>query len=123
MSERILKALLQLFAIIARFDDEQTGDLVGRQIVESFLRERLPKKFVSSHLEMFDEYTETYQKISTRKNGERKRNSVNSVKVLRICTQINEELRRLDQIKGKSEIKSATCRITAGQQGFIPLIQ
>ncbi len=92
MSERILKALLQLFALIARFDADQKEDLDGRQIVESFLRERLPKKYVQAHLEMFDDYIETYQKISKRKNGDRKRTSVNSVKILRVCTQINEEL-------------------------------
>jgi ABC-type multidrug transport system ATPase subunit len=92
MSERILKALIQLFAIIARVDSSQKEDLSGAQIVESFLRERLPSKLVNHYLLLFDEYLESYQKISAIKDGKRKRNAVNSVKVLRICTQINEEL-------------------------------
>ena len=93
MSERILKALIQLFAIIARVDPrEQDGTLNGRQIVESFLRERLPNKLYSRYMVLFEEYLESYQKISKIKNGEHKRTAVNSVKILRICTQINEEL-------------------------------
>lgn len=92
MSERILKALLQLFAIIARVDASKKEELNGIQIVESFLRERLPSHLVSHYMDLFDEYLESYQKISAGKDGKRKRTAVNSVKVLRICTQINAEL-------------------------------
>jgi ABC-type multidrug transport system ATPase subunit len=92
MSERILKALIQLFAIIARVDLSEKDDLSGREIVDSFLRERLPTKGVHQYLQLFDEYLENYQKISSGKNGKQKRTAVNSVKILRICTQINEEL-------------------------------
>jgi len=91
MSERILNALVQLFAIIARVDptDEQDS---GRTIVESFLNERLPGRLVAEYLRSFEEYLEKYQKISKAKHGKQKRTAVNSVKVLRICTEINEEL-------------------------------
>lgn len=93
MSENILKALIQLFAIIARVDPTQKEDVLnGRQIVESFLKERLPKKLHAKYMDLFEQYLEKYQKISAIKNGKHKRTSVNSVKVLRICTQINEEL-------------------------------
>ena len=93
MSERILKALIQLFAIIARVDPHQTeGTISGRQIVESFLKERLPQKLFSKYMLLFEEYLEAYQKISTIKDGKQKRTSVNSVRLLRICTEINEEL-------------------------------
>ncbi len=92
MSERILQALLKLFAIIARYDPSQKDELGGRQIVESFLNERLPRSLVRQNLDQFDDYLETYQKISQIKDGLHKRMSVNSVKVLRICSQVNEEL-------------------------------
>lgn len=92
MSERILNALVQLFAIIARVDPSEEQDLSGRTIVESFLKERLPGKLVRKYLELFEEYLETYQKISSAKNGKQKRTAGNSVRVLRICTEINEEL-------------------------------
>jgi len=92
MSERILNALVQLFAIIARVDTSDEQDLSGRTIVESFLKERLPNKLVRKYLDSFETYLETYQKTSSGKNGKQKRTAGNSVKVLRICTEINEEL-------------------------------
>ncbi|MCZ4409224.1 ATP-binding cassette domain-containing protein [Cryomorphaceae bacterium 1068] len=92
MSERILNALVQLFAIIARVHTTNEEDLSGRTIVESFLKERLPGPLVRKYLDSFEIYLEKYQKVSSAKNGQQKRTSVNSVKVLRICTEINEEL-------------------------------
>jgi ABC-type multidrug transport system ATPase subunit len=92
MSERILNALVQLFAIIARVHTTNEEDLSGRTIVESFLKERLPGPLVRKYLDSFEIYLEKYQKVSSAKNGRQKRTSVNSVKVLRICTEINEEL-------------------------------
>ncbi len=92
MSERILNALVQLFAIIARVHTTNEEDLSGRTIVESFLKERLPGPLVRKYLDSFETYLEKYQKVSSAKNGRQKRTSVNSVKVLRICTEINEEL-------------------------------
>ena len=66
--------------------------MVGREIVKSFLRERLPNNLVNQYLIEFDNYLEKFQKISKVKNGLQKRTAVNSVKILRVCTQINEEL-------------------------------
>jgi ABC-type multidrug transport system ATPase subunit len=96
MSERILKALMQLFAIIARVDDEEAGETDhaggGRRIVELFLKQQLPLELVEEYLQKFDEFLNAHQGNSAKKDGQRKRTSVNSVKVLKICTQINEEL-------------------------------
>ncbi len=92
MSESILKALIQLFALIARIDISNKDEMVGREIVKSFLKERLPNNLVNKYLLEFDNYLEKYQKISKVKNGLQKRTAVNSVKILRVCTQINEEL-------------------------------
>lgn len=90
MSERILKALIQLFALIAKVDNIGSD---GRSVVKSFLNQQLNAELVEDYLKIFEEYLEKHQKISKRKEGkERKRTSVNSVKVLRICSQINEEL-------------------------------
>lgn len=97
MSQRILKALMQLFAIIARVDEEidvnnpiTKGN--GRKIVQAFLSQELGSATVEEYLKVFDEYLIAYQGKSTKKDGRRKKTSVHSVKVLRICTQINEEL-------------------------------
>lgn len=102
MSERILKALMQLFAIIARVDDEESGETDhqggGRKIVELFLKQQLPLELVDEYLKLFDEFLDAHQGKSAKKDGQRKRTSVNSVKVLKICTQINEELAQKQKI-------------------------
>ena len=89
MSERILRALMQMFAIIAKVDGINN---TGRLIVESFLKQQLSQEQVETYIKIFDEYLETHQAASKKKDGNAKRTSLNSVKVLKICTQINEEL-------------------------------
>jgi ABC-type multidrug transport system ATPase subunit len=88
MSENILKALLQLFAIIAR------GDGVGQgarpenaSVLERFLRRQFGPDVVAGHMARYQAHVQAFHA-----SAGRKRTSVNSVKVLRICTQVNEEL-------------------------------
>ncbi|GAB4255773.1 MAG: ATP-binding cassette domain-containing protein [Vicingaceae bacterium] len=88
MSERILKALMRLFAIVAG-TEEVSGR--SRKIVRSFLKQQLNQELVFEYLALFDEYLAEQTKKSDDKKR-KKRTSVNSVKVLLICTQINEEL-------------------------------
>ncbi|MBD3637600.1 MAG: ATP-binding cassette domain-containing protein [Crocinitomicaceae bacterium] len=103
MSERILKALMQLFAIIARVDEnidseEPVTSGEGRKIVESFLSQELSQTAVDEYLKIFDDFLISFQGGSKKKDGKRKKTSVHSVKVLRICTQINEELAQRQKI-------------------------
>src|SRR5690554_7692296 len=90
MSERILRALMQLFAIIARVDDindlEDTDVVTssrGRKIVKLFLGQELSSGLVEEYLEEFDTYLNIHQGVKRKKDGVRKRTSVNSVKILR----------------------------------------
>ncbi len=98
MSERILRALMQLFAIIAKVDEvtDPTSEAIessnGRRIVEAFLRTELNDELLQKYIQLFDEFLLVHHQGSGKKDGQRKRTSVNSVKVLRICAQINEEL-------------------------------
>ncbi len=98
MSERILRALMQLFAIIAKVDEvtDPTSEAIessnGRRIVEAFLRTELNDELLQKYIQLFDEFLLVHHSGSAKKDGQRKRTSVNSVKVLRICAQINEEL-------------------------------
>lgn len=88
MSDKILKALMQLFAIVANsghFTDH------SRRIVEAFLKQQLSLAYVETYLTIFDEHLKNLTG-KTDKGKEKKRVSVNSVKVLRICTDINAEL-------------------------------
>jgi len=95
MSERILRALMQMFAIIAKVDGISN---TGRSIVESFLKQQLNKEQVEKYLVIFDEFIEAQQAGSKKKDGSEKRTSLNSVKVLKICTQINQELEQPQKV-------------------------
>ena len=94
---------MQLFAIIARVDEEIDSEQpvtsgAGRDIVEAFLTQELGSAAVQEYLNIFDEFLIEYQGSSNKKDGKRKKTSVHSVKVLRICTQINEELAQRQKI-------------------------
>ncbi len=93
MSAGILRALMQLFAIIAR--ESSGGETLqsGRDIVAIFLRQQLNKELVNTYLKLYDEFIEEFEsRRSSKVSASKKRLSLNSVKVLRICTRINEEL-------------------------------
>ncbi len=95
MSERILRALMQMFAIIAKVDGINN---TGRQIVQSFLKGQLNLEQVETYLKIFDEYLESHQASNKKKEGAAKRTSLNSVKILKICTQINQELEQPQKV-------------------------
>lgn len=95
MSERILKALMQMFAIIARVDGINDN---GRMIVQSFLKQQLNQELVDQYLAIFDEFLESHHQVAKKKDGTAKRTSLNSVKVLKICTQINSELTQVQKV-------------------------
>jgi ABC transport system ATP-binding/permease protein len=99
MSESILKALMQLFAIIANVNKEGVSD-TSRSIVESYLKLQLSQVQVDEYLTLFDEFISIHHGGQDKEDGQRvrKRTSSNSVKVLRICQQINEELKQDQKI-------------------------
>jgi len=104
MSERILKALMQLFAIIAKVDVDESGEFNAkkntkeRSVVELFLRQELNPEQVKAYLKLYDEFLYQHHHSKKRKDGKQKRTSVNSVKILRICAQINSELTQKQRI-------------------------
>ncbi|MFT6283083.1 MAG: hypothetical protein ACJA0U_003225, partial [Salibacteraceae bacterium] len=94
MSERILRALMQLFAIVARVDEvsaEVENDPSGikssrgREIIGGFLKSELNSSDVTKYLAIFDEFLITTRGKLYAKSGGKKRTSLQSVKVLRIC--------------------------------------
>src|ERR1051326_4407645 len=95
MSERILKALMQMFAIIAKADGATN---TGRLIVQAFLKQQLNQEMVEQYLKIYDQFLEEYHKVSQKKEGAAKRTSLGSVKILKICTQINAELEQKQKV-------------------------
>lgn len=89
MSERILKALMQLFAIIAK-PLSDGGD--RRLVVSSFLNQMLNQELADEYLQVFDYFYSIYQKKFSDNSNRKKSISLSSVKVLKICTEINNEL-------------------------------
>ncbi len=87
MSESILKALMQLFALIARPDSNEDS---RRPLVKLFLNQQLNKELVQEYLIIFDNYYHLHQKKANKKRN--KRIAASSVRILTICTLINKEL-------------------------------
>ncbi|MBN1599684.1 MAG: ATP-binding cassette domain-containing protein [Bacteroidales bacterium] len=90
MSEQILKALMELFAIIARPEDNNTDETDRRIVVESYLQRILNQELVDGYLSIFDSFFQRHQKLVNSRGA--KRIGPDSVKILRICDQINHEL-------------------------------
>ena len=88
MSDKILKALMQLFAIIAR---PQSSDKDRRSVVEAFLKRQLNQELVKQYLGYFDEYYLEAQEKQQRSSRD-SRTSAIAVRVLKICIQINDQL-------------------------------
>ena len=91
---------MQLFAIIARVEHREDRIFFseGQDIVKHFLKKQLNQEQVEVYLVLFNEFLSAHHKTSKHKDDSRKRTSLNSVKVLRICTQINEELTQHQKI-------------------------
>jgi ABC transport system ATP-binding/permease protein len=90
MSELILKALMELFAIIARPKELSSNGSDRRAVVVSYLKRILNQELVDGYLEIFDNFFVRHQSLANSRGD--KRIGPDSVKILRICDQINKEL-------------------------------
>ncbi len=97
MNENILKALMRLFAIVANVDEEGLSP-TSRKIVQDYLKLHLSQDVVEEYLKLFDDYLKIHHsKVSDQKKV-KKRLSLNSVKILAICHEINEELQQREKV-------------------------
>ncbi len=96
MSEEILKALMQLFAIIAKQDEGVVK--TERDFVKIFLTKQLNDEAVNEYLSLFDKHAGLVKENDSNdeeneEKQERKLTSVkDSVKILGICKKINKTL-------------------------------
>ena len=93
MSEKILKALMELFAIIASPDSNGKD---RRTVVHSFLERQLNHELVKDYITLFDSYFSKHQMLQNERGN--KRIGADSVKVLRICNDINKELAQKQKV-------------------------
>ena len=93
MSEEILRALMQLFALIVKQDEGVLSS--EREYVESFLNQQLNQETAEEYLKLFDEQSSgKSEETDSEDSGKKKRlTSVkDSVRVLGICKKINKTL-------------------------------
>jgi len=90
MSEEILKALTQLFAIISKQDDGVSEN--ERQFVIRFFQQELDQDSVKEYVELYDQFSKS-------DDGKNKLTSVkDSVKTLGICRKINKTLTQKQKV-------------------------
>lgn len=95
MSEEILKALMQLFAIIAKQDEGVESS--EREYVQNFLTQQLNDEAVPEYMALFDEKAGLND--SSGKSDKVKLTSVkDSVRILGICKKINKTLTQKQKI-------------------------
>lgn len=96
MSEEILKALTQLFAIITKQDGGVTEN--ERQFVITFFRTELDQDSIKEYLELYDNIS-GYSKQGSGDDEKNKLTSVrDSVKTLGICKKINKTLTQKQKV-------------------------
>jgi hypothetical protein len=100
MSEPILKALIQLFALISDIHSNTVITSKGRDVVKLFLTRHLNIEQVDIYMRMFEEYLEQFksERITKGSIKDRKRTSLNAMRILAICEKINEELQQKQKV-------------------------
>ncbi|TAL71221.1 MAG: ATP-binding cassette domain-containing protein [Bacteroidetes bacterium] len=92
MSEKILETLMQLFAIIAK---PQVNDSERRGVVEAFLKRLLNLELVQKYLSIYDKEYEEARKKLEKSSAERREGAI-AIRIRKLCKEINEQ-GQLDQ--------------------------
>lgn len=100
MSEAILKALMQLFALISDMHDDTVITAREKNIVRIFLIRHVNNELVDKYMTMFEEYLGMFNSDRIVKGSlkDRKRISLNAMRILAICETINAELQQKQKV-------------------------
>jgi len=100
MSESILKALMQLFALISDIHDDTVITSREKDVVRLFLARHLNNELVSRYMKMFEGFLEQLndERITKGSIRDKKRISVHAMRILEICEKINDELQQKQKI-------------------------
>jgi ABC-type multidrug transport system ATPase subunit len=122
MSERILQALMQLFAIGAALE---RLTLQSRETVEAFLRQQVSLQRIPEYLSMYDDFFARFEQ-SDDDTRIRKRIAGGSVRMLRICTEINKELNTRQKyivfLRLAEFMQSSPLDLTAEEKEFLETV-
>jgi ABC transport system ATP-binding/permease protein len=123
MSEEILKALMQLFAIVSRPGSDAYE---RREMVKSFLSRQLNQELVEVYLDVFDGYFQKVMEEDAEVTKKERLLSRRSVRVLKLCTTINEELAQPQKIIVLFQllefIKSDNLKTNSQEMEFISIV-
>ncbi|OFY63093.1 MAG: hypothetical protein A2V64_09650 [Bacteroidetes bacterium RBG_13_43_22] len=121
MSEKILETLMQLFALIAK---PQADDTERRGVVEAFLKRLLNQELVKEYLAKYDEAYEEARKKLEKSSAERREGAI-AIRIRKLCKDINEQ-GQLDQeqrivvvIQALEFCKSGSKEVSQLERGFI----
>ncbi len=100
MSEPLLKALMQLFALIIDINEDKFITESEENIVKSFLSRQLNSELVEKYMKIFTDYVEIYHRDKIQRDSieDKKRTTLTSMRILGICEAINEELEQKQKI-------------------------
>lgn len=112
MSEEILKALTQLFAIITKQDGGVTEN--ERQFVINFFQQELEKNSVNEYIQLYDDFSGFHKQGA---DDKQKLTSVkDSVKTLGICKKVNKTLTQ----KQKIVVLTKLLELVGSDKNFTP---
>jgi len=121
MSEKILETLMQLFAIIAK---PQANDSERRGVVEAFLKRLLNQELVQKYLSTYDEKYDEARKKLEKSSSERREGAI-AIRIRKLCKEINEqgqlsqEQRIVVVIQVLEFCKSGGSEVTQLELGFV----
>ncbi len=92
--------LVQLFALIADIHGERVVTGKEKEVVRSFLSRHLNRELTVKYMHIYEEYLAAFASENITKGSirDRKRTSLNAMKILGICEIINTELRHKEKI-------------------------
>jgi ABC transport system ATP-binding/permease protein len=100
MSESVLNALLQLFALVGDIREDTVVTGREKNIVRLFLLKHLSNEQVERYMKLLEEYLGTYvaENIEKGSKRDRKRISLNAMRILSICEKISLELEQRQKV-------------------------
>ncbi len=92
MNEKIIEALMQLFALIA---EPQRNEAERKRVVEAYLRHQLNQGLVNKYLNVYSQAYDEAQERLEKSTPERREGAI-AIRITKLCKDINEE-GQLDQ--------------------------
>jgi ABC-type multidrug transport system ATPase subunit len=100
MNEPILRALMQLFALISDIGNVNEISTREKDAVKSFLAHHLNSELVEKYFRIFEEYLDLFinKEAITEREGDFEIQALKTMRIKRICEGINRELRQKQKI-------------------------